>query len=266
MIKKLPLLLGIFALIISPAHASPWTQKKGEGLAILSANGYTAERYYDNHGDLKKQSRYRKSELTPYLEYGLRDGLTVGGSVALDGVNQQGRSHVGIGQSEIFARLRVLEQYATVASLANILRIPSPTSQDVLPVIGRDTPDVGLQFSLGRNVEAWGKSHYATLESAYFHRLGNPHDQVVINASFGASISERWTLVPEISTTRRVGVSGNPRFTLSAQDDYDLTTLRLSGVYALTDTWSLQLGLSQDAEGKNTGYGTGITLAVWKKF
>ena len=70
--------------------AAAWTQKAGEGLAIVKLGGYENNRYWDNGSHRRRSPSYRKLELNPYVEYGVTDRATVGANAFLLRVEQEG--------------------------------------------------------------------------------------------------------------------------------------------------------------------------------
>lgn len=61
-----------------PALAAAWTQAEGQWQINTSAVLYNTSKFFDVNGNLQHQKPLTKTELNPYLEYGLTDDLTLG--------------------------------------------------------------------------------------------------------------------------------------------------------------------------------------------
>lgn len=252
------------------AHAGAWTQAKGKGQFILTQSAYGTDHYYNNQKKTRPQLPYRKYELNPYLEYGVWDGITLGGNVSLQHVRQRladGSQHSqGIGDSEFFARLRLLEQNGFAVSAEPLVKLPSPSSPDTTPKLGASRPDAGLGLSAGYGFGGSGRPHFADLYLGYRWRLGDPRDQMRMTATFGYSLTPRWMVMPQIFVTKRRNSPKTSAITLSSGDDYDLGKAQLSALYRMNEKTSLQGGVFLHAAGKNTGAGGGLLISVWRNF
>ena len=255
----------LFVSCGAKAFAAAWTQAQQQGIVILSSSNYRSKEYYDDLGIRHSQDSYSKQEQNIYAEYGLRDWLTLGGSASFTSAQQGAYSSYGVDDSEFFLRTRLWQADGFVFSVAPIVKLPSPASRNLNPVIGSSTPSAGLQLSGGYGFEALGQHHYAALDATYYHRLGEPQDQLKLDATLGIGITSKWTLMPQLFITRRMG-SGAAGFTQSSGDDYNLSTLRVSAVYAWDDVTSVQFGAYEDISARNAGTGKGIVASVWRKF
>ena len=232
------------------AFAGAWTQAQGNLHLITTA------------------SFYHQYELNPYVEYGLRDDITIGGSVELQHLHQStfgvpGNSDWGVGDSEFFVRKRLWNEGGFVASLEPMVKLPSMESSALNPRIGNQNYDAGLGGSLGYGFSALGLHHFADIDTQYRHRFGNRNDQLRVSATLGLAMTPRWMLMPQAFLTYRAGVNGQSVFTQSSSDDYNLTRLQLSAVYDVSDKVRVQFGGFADVDGKNTGMGKGLLVALW---
>ena len=264
------LLCSIACLAPSLAYAGAWTQDQGKAQVILTGSYYNADQLWNNHGNKQSQPTYSKYELNPYLEYGLRDDLTIGTSLSLqrlhqDGNHSPGASSWGVGDSEFFLRKRLWKQDGFVASVEPMIKLPSPESSGLQPRIGSSDADAGLGLSGGYGFSAYGQNHFADVDTQYRHRFGGPNDQVKISGTLGVGITPSWMIMPQSFMTYRTGHDANAAFTQSSGDDYNLLRLQLSAVYKMSDDLSFQFGGFKDVDGKNAGVGNGALLAVWKR-
>lgn len=275
MIRRLQHLTALtFALCAaaSSALAGAWTQERGKGQVIVTNNLYYSGAFFDNRGKRQPMAPYRKEELSPYFEYGLRDGLTIGTSLSFLYLYQAGANGAppaanwGMGDSEFFARAQLWKKDGFALAIQPLLKLPSPADGDTQPRLGGRSADVGLGLSGGYSFKARGLEHYVNIDTGMRHRFGDPKDQLTFNVTLGISLAKSWVLMPQLFTTARTAKSRSPSFTQSSGDDYNLTKLQLSGIYKATDSLGIQLGAFSHVAGRNVGDGDGITLAVWKSF
>lgn len=260
------LLTLVFCLFSAQALAGAWTQAPGKALFINTLTYYQASRYYDNVGSAAYQPHYHKAELMPYVEYGLKDWLTLGGSVALQYAAQKPEQNFAIADSEFFARARLWQGEGLVVSVAPLVKLPRLTSHEDAPVLGGAHPDVGLTLSAGYGFAAFGRHHFANIDTSYRHRFGPSQDQWRVDATLGLRVSDEVTLMPQAFLTRRASKGAGGSFTQSSGDDYDDLNLQFSVLYELREDVTLQLGAFEHVQGRNAGKGSGVVFALWKRF
>lgn len=270
MTKKLFLAIALL-FPSSLAIAGAWTQEKGKWQLITTAHIYQAAYYFDANGKKQPQAAFFKQELSQYVEYGLRDNLTLGGQTSVARAFQQNASTTqnsgwNVSDSEFFARYRAWQTPDNVFSLQPSIIIPSFDSKSARPKIGSDDFSFSLRGNAGHHFSLWGKMHYANASLGYVHRLGTPNDQLKIDMTLGMNITNNWQLMPQAFATRAVGSPKMNGFTQSSADDYDLTKLQLSVLYRVTENRTLQLGAYKNLAGKNTGNGQGVLFAYWASF
>lgn len=257
----------MFLLVSHAAWAGAWTQPQGKGQLILNNWYYQADERFTNTGSDVSQPTYRKYELNPYMEYGIADGITLGTNLSLQRTSQSSNTNWGIGDSEFFARFRLLQQHGWAVAAEPMVKLPSPhASRDEVPVIGGDASDVGMTLSAGYGFEAYGKQHFITADAGYRHRFGTPEDQMRYSLTAGFSLAPKWQLMPQVFVTQRTNSPAVATFTQSTGDDYNLVKLQLSAVYHYNDEWALQAGTFSHVDGKNSGAGEGVLFAIWKNF
>lgn len=250
------------------AYAGAWSQKQGRGQLITTANLSNAAEFYNGSGKKNRQASYQKYELSPYVEYGLTDGITLGGSSSLQYATQSNNTNFGLGDSELFARFHMLEFHGFAISLQPLIKLPafSSLSTDSNPLLGSRHFDGELGALAGYGFDLFGQHHFIDTSVGYRHRLGAPKDQIKFTATTGFSLFEDWVFLSQLYVTRRTGSPANTTFTQSSGDDYDQTKLQLSAVYKLSDAWSLQAGAFTNLEGKNIGNGKGALFSIWRNF
>lgn len=259
-------LLALLALMPQGAAASAWMQEPGHGLLIVSAAQYDAKRFFDFRGSSQKQAQYQRREISPYFEYGLSDGWTVGGKTFLQRASLGAQKNDGIGETEVFVRRRVWDQAGLAMAIEPMVKLPSPDSRRDAPLLSSPSPDIGRGGNVGYGFSGAGKSHFVNMDTQYRHRMGRQRDQVRLSLTAGIGLTPDFQLMPQLFHTRRVAAKGASQFTRSASDDYDQTQLQLSGVMRVTQTVRVQLGAYADVAGKNTTKGYGVLGAVWTSF
>lgn len=261
------------ALEAGRAYGGAWTLASGDALFILTGSSYDAGERFDDKGHAKSQPDYRQYDLNPYIEYGLRDGVTIGADTQLQRASQggnptlRGQNNTGIGDSEIFLRKRLWQQNGFAVSIQPLIKLPSlQSSASDIPKLGNSHPDAALGLSGGYGFSAAGLNHFIALDTQYRYRFGAQKNQTNFAATAGIHVSQRWTIMPQAFLTYRTGKRANAGFTESSADDYNLVRLQLAAVYELRKDVSLQFGGFDDIYGKDTGHGRGVLLALWKRF
>jgi len=266
--RYLLILLEIF-VFSGNAFAGAWTQAPGDGLAIITTSYYGTDRFFDNSGHSQPQPAYTKTTLSPYLEYGWRDGTTIGANLSLQYARQDGtftQSNWGLSDSELFLRQRLWQLNGFVLSAEPMIKLPSPERASAMPKLGGHSFDAGFGLLAGYGFGAFGLNHFVDLDTHYRYRFGVPRDQINLAATAGISLTERFMLMPQMFLTYRASAPKVAIFTESPADDYNLVQLQLSAVYKLNNGVSLQGGGFATIDGKNTGAGGGVLFSVWKTF
>lgn len=263
------LMLACVVMAAASAYGGAWTQPQGSFQLIQTLRSTSASKFWDSNGNRQNQPYYSKYEYRPYLEYGLTPDITLGGSIAIQRVNQLSNNfrivHIGAGDSELFARLRLWHNDRAVISVEPFVKLPS-LSNYLLPAIGNQHTDTGIMVNAGYGFEALGRHHYADISAGYRYRFGLSNDQIHLNGTLGIALDERWTLLPQFFATWRMREPTFNRFTLSPSDDYNQLQLQLSATYQLTESLGVQAGGFTDIEGKNLGIGRGVLVALWTRF
>lgn len=265
------LLLLAVSLSAGDARAGAWTQKKGKGQLITTASYYHNSSYYDDSGTRQTSPNYRKYELNPYAEYGLRDGLTVGTNIFLQSAQQSAsatksqRQSYGLGDSEFFARARLYEKDGFALAIEPMIKLPSPSAY-LEPAIGSKHTNIGATLSGGYGFSAHGRNHFVDIGAGYIERFGTPKNQLKFSGTLGISTSQNWMILTQIFQTHRTDKSTVSPFTQSSSDDYNLTQLQLSAIYSLSEKNSIQFGGFSNISGRNTGNGDGVLFAFRRNF
>jgi hypothetical protein len=113
------------------------------------------------------------------------------------------------------------------------------------------------------------KGHaFWNVEGAYRYRNGAPADQARAEASVGADLSRRLTLMAQVFAIKSLR-NGMPLTMISnpnSQSDFDLYKYQPSVVYRLSRNTLVQFGANSAFSGRNTGRGLAPMFALWQRF
>lgn len=248
------------------AYAGAWLQPKGQGQFISQATYYSATQYYDFEGERKKQARFRKLELQPYVEYGLTDQLTIGGSAYAQTLSQSGTHNRGIADPEIFARTRVWHNETETISIQPLIKFPSRFSHDTSPRGGSKSTDAELSVLYGRNLHIVSNRDWMDSRTGYRMRNKGLSDQWRSDVALGLGVTDALTIIPALRSTVPISMTETAIYSENGDLDYALVKAELGAMYAVSDKQWLQAALSKDVYGIQTGAGTGISIGYGQKF
>lgn len=253
--------------------AAAWTLPRGQWELIKNAYYYTTSEYFDDRGIRRAQPSYTKYEINPYSEYGLQSGTTIGASVSFNAVTgtreitptlSVSGTNYGLADPAFFVRQRLWQSDNAVLSVQPLIKLPSYYSNSVLPRSGTSQTDGELRILGGYGFNFFRQHHFINLEAAYRKRMGDPGDQLRLDATLGVTLNERWQILPQLSVINTTG-GRSPLYTQNTEDDYDLVKPQFSAVYRFNETVALQAGAFTHLSGNNTGAGGGGMLSLWVK-
>lgn len=275
LLELVGLIAGLALAVPGPAYGGAWTFPQGTGQVILNNVYYLASDEFTKSGNRRAFSNdgeFTKYEFNPYIEYGVRDDLTLvlnlfARRVAFssdfsDDVN------FGVADPEIGLRYRLTPPDArTIWAVQGHIKLPL-AFPDGDPPLGNEQIDVDARVLVGRGFSIAGHWGYWDLQLAYRFRDEEPADEIKLEATLGVSLSARWLVIGQFFGTvglrngTSVRIGNNP----TIDPNYDLYKAQLSVVYDLTKSVRLQLGYVRDLAGRNTGAGDAALLAVWFRF
>ena len=258
------LVLVLVLLNASPAQAGAWLQPKGQGLFIAQATYFTSSDYYDNDGALQPQDTFTKHELQPYVEYGVSNTLTIGGSVYLNQVNQAGDDNIGMANPELFARTRMWHDGTQTLSLQPLLKLPSVYRDDRTPRGGAKSTDLELSVLYGRNVTLISPRDYIDTRIGYRWRSRGREPQLLADGLIGLQVSEHWQMITAMRQIISQDVS--PAFSENGDQDYESLKAEFTAQYTLDDRRTLHATFFDHIDGRMAGAGRGLTLGVGVRF
>ncbi len=254
-------------LLSVQAHAGAWTQPKGEGLFIAQATYFNSDHYFDFDGQRVPQPTFRKAELQPYAEYGVRDWLTVGGSAYVQYVAQSGDDNEGIGDPELFAHVRLKTwKNGDVLSIQPLIKLPSYYLKDRLPRGGSRSTDAELSVLYGTNWELWGLTGYTDSRVGYRIRGRGLSPQYRVDQAVGINITDHFLLIPAVRSVITSKYDDTAAFSEDGEQDYDLAKAELTALYKFDDKRWVHATVFDHVAGAFTGDGRGISIGYAENF
>ncbi len=239
-----------FALAPLPALAGAWTLAPGAGFVSAGAS------YYAND-----PGTFEQVSTATYLEYGLREGFTVGGSLEGDFPVGAASDRQARGTASAFGRARLWTgdqgdpfslQFGAIAPLGDLVdtgqaQIDGERALDVRALYGRG-------FATG-----WGDA-FVDLQGGFRRRFDDAADEIRIDLTAGVRPAPRWLLMIQSFSTigLRNGREGG--------SDFDVYKLAPSAGYELFDGVTVLLGAEREIAGRNIDRGLRVRAAVWTTF
>jgi hypothetical protein len=263
--RLLPFL--IIACASHSALAGAWLMPKGDGLAITQLTYFSSDAYWDVAGERTSQDTFKKWEIQPYVEYGLTDKITIGGSGYLQRVGQSGKDNTGVADPEFFLRSRLWYNDREVLSIQPLIKLPSRFHHnDRVPRGGSKSSDAELSLLYGKSLDIFSNRDYLDMRIGYRLRDRGLEPQYKADIALGVSPWERWQFIPAIRVVQAEMIDDNQAFSQTGDLDYDLLKAELTVAYRLDDGGWIQATYFDHMEGSQTGDGNGIALGYAVRF
>jgi protein XagA len=251
----------------STSYAGSFMQNEGEGQAISSINIMEAHKSFNPKGIVTKTAPTQKIEASLFIEYGVREWLTV--FVQPNYIRNQigepiNATYSGLGYSEFGGRIRILQSGTFVLSAQSSLRLPKPSDIHNVAQTGNIGSETDNRILAGKSFEFFGRSSFTDVNIGYRTRGGQPANEWRSDVTFGTRpmpefLPKLMLLVQSFNAVSDGrGLSSIPRTSSSK--------LQLSAVYDVTKQWSVQLGGYTTLIGRNYNRETGAVASVWRKF
>jgi len=258
-------LLAGSSLAAAEVQAGAWTQDDGTGQAIVTLTYYRTETDYSADGVRTGDSTFGRFELSPLLEYGATDSLTVGLQPRYQWLRHENASGSdstshGLADIDFLARQRLWRSDNSVLSFQGTVKLPGNGSDSRRPSIGSDQIDLEPRILFGHGFQLGSWSGFINLEGAYRFRLQEPADEIRFDATFGVRPVPDWLFLAQQLNT--IGVRNEH----GGGSDYDVYKTQLSVVYDVTPVLSLQLGGYVEVGNRNLDPGQAVFTALWWKF
>jgi hypothetical protein len=242
------LLAALAALHATGSSAGAWTRPQGE--TFLS--GSTT--YYRVDGS----DAYAEATAALYGEYGLREGLTVGGAAEIKQPTGSGEADEGDITLFAFAQAR-LREGAAGDPLSAQIGLELPFGADLIPQSSGD-PALDLRLLYGRGFATPLGDAFFDLQGAVRLRFGDDADELRVDLTAGIRPAARWLLLAQSFST--IGL----RNARPGGDDYDVVKIAPSIGYEIVEGVTVLLGAEREVYGRDVETGTRGRLAVWTTF
>lgn len=239
----------VWVSLAGHALAAAWTRAEGTGFSSQSTRVFTTELTSDT------DPPFRKATAATYIEYGLYEGVTIGGELdyaaRADGAEES--------LTRAFLRTRFWKDDY------NVLSGEFSGGYPVLHALSADnaardvTPDLRLGLAYGRGL-TWGAGGWAEAALSFRKRFQSPADEVKLDLTLGYRPTENIVLMGQVFGT--LGLRNEGPFGA----DYDALKLSVSAGYRITETRTLLLVVAQDVLGRNIDLGTEIGFTIWNEF
>ncbi|MFD2265077.1 hypothetical protein ACFSM5_19390 [Lacibacterium aquatile] len=260
---------ALFAIAVGfvplSASAGAWTQGEGTGQLITTLTWYRTDTTYSADGVRTGGSDYSRFELSPLLEYGATDSLTIGAQpryqwLSHDRANGSSASSNGLADIDLSARQRIWRSDNSVLSLQGLVKLPGTSNDSRRPGIGSEQIDLEPRILFGHGFTVGSWSGFLNLEGAYRFRLQEPADEIRFDATLGLRPVPDWLLLVQQLNT--IGVSNEH----GGGSDYDVYKTQLSVVYDVSSAVSIQLGGYVEQGNRNIDPGHALFTALWWRF
>ncbi len=262
---------GSFVCLPVAVMAGAWTLEPGTGQVIFGLESKLATQDFDGQGDRVSRSRYAKTELSAYAEYGLAEGLTVLFSPRLEDVNDSskwGGARTGLGYTEIGARARFVRFDAqqpgvwqgSVVSMQGSVRIPGSVDDNDPLLVGNNVFEIDARLLFGTSLQFGAWSGFVNAEAGYRWRDGDPPSELRGDLTVGVRPRPDWLALAQVFQVNTIG-GGSGGFRAGSY-----TRVQLSAVHDLDARWSVQVGANSIIAGRRALAENGVMLAVWRRF
>jgi len=264
--------LMMFGLSDIPAGASAWSQKPGEGLAILNYRYYQTDKAFTENGALITNDNggsFEQHEANLYIEYGLPKDLTLIGNFFFQHVTSSDddatNSNFGFSQQEVGLRWQFSHGIAQAFQFK--FGFPGGYSANSEPLLSNNQCDFELLYFIGDSFTLAKRNAFWSLGGGYRLRTGAPADQLRWLATAGYNLSRHFEIFGQLEGIHGLGNGREQKVdNISITTDYTLLKASLNLAYHIDDRWTLSAGPFVHYYGKNTGGGGGVLASLWYRF
>lgn len=260
------LLLCCSASTTTQAHAGAWTQESGKGLLAVSGTYYSGDRFFDNSGNKRPQSHYRKQETSAYGEWGISDDLTIGANLFLSHAEQSGKHNYSLNNPEFFVRRRAYHDDTRVVSVQSLIKLPTFAYRGRGPQSGNEATEAELALLYGQSLKLFSDRDFIDMAVAIRTRSDGLSAQWRSESKYGIGLTDNWTLVSALYLTQSITLDTPGAFREGGDLDYHLSKLELSTIYNNSNDHYWQLSGFDHIAGKQTGAGYGISITRGMRF
>lgn len=249
------LCFGLLALGAGEAAAGAWTRAPGEGFVSQTT------RYFATEPTTSRDVDFARASLGLYAEYGLMEGLTLGGEADQGMRLDDGGFGAQDGRLRGFARVRLWAGEAgDVASVEAGGSIPLSGFTSPAAPGGDESYEIRLSALYGRGLDTPLGPGWADGVLSYAKFVGDRADEIKLDLTFGLRPAPRVLAMAQLFATKglRNEAFGGP--------DFDLAKVQLSLGYEIEEKRTLLLGFARDVLTRGTSDGYEVSLALWTRF
>lgn len=258
--------LAAVAWLAAPATtlAGAWPQPAGQVQAIEQFTYYqTQTQGFDAEGRPAGRGSYRQIDVSPYVEYGLTDRLTLGMQPHLQTAwNTTGsgtKTSAALVEFDLFARWTLARHAGDVLALQGMTGVPGAASPPSSQLANRHA-QYEARLLWGHGFRLGSMSGFTDLEAGYRARMGPDANEVRLDATVGVRPARSWLLLAQSFTT--LGLRDNR----PTGADYTITKLQVSAVYSVSRHVAVQGGFYSELAGRNVSPGNAGLVALWLTF
>lgn len=258
-------LFFLVVLFINPnlVYSSAWGKKEGDFFSSYSYLYYEADHFFDSNNKKEKNfCKFRKNEHSIYVEYGLREDLTMSFKAPYAYLECNSKNH-GFSDLEVGLIRPVGIIDSSIFSLYLNSVIPTGYSYRDDPRLGYSVfgLDFGILYGYGYRD---GFMDFQLLYRSYF---GYPSNQVRIYFSNNFRFYKEVYAYFSLNTHTSLGSSTKKNLgsNIFLETDYFMLESTLGLRYSFKN-YSIGLSYLKTLFGKKTGVGSGINIHLWKSF
>lgn len=247
----------------APALAGAWPMAEGELLVIVPFSTTRANDSYGSSGKVVPHSDYRKTELAPYLEYGLTKSLTLVSSLALtrDSTDYFGIEFTQRSISRLELGMRVdLGEWRDTRFAVQALAVRHNATSGGDPFSSRrGDVDGEIGLFMGRNFTLWGLNGFTDTYGGWRYRPAGRPGETKLNVTMGIRpLADTMLLIKSESFASIGKVAGD-----YAVQRVAASKVGLSIVQQFDRNVSLELGAMRAIAGQNSLRESTLTLGLW---
>ncbi|HTV33526.1 MAG TPA: hypothetical protein VME69_10575 [Methylocella sp.] len=258
---RLTALCGFLPPSVCPSWGGAWLLPPGEGQIITDALYSVSTWTFDSHGKLISAPSYQKYELSPYIEFGVTDWLTLVAAPAYDLVRTPtaGLSYTGVGQSEVAARLGLAYWERAVLSMEVGLLSPGASLDSIGPLEVRRAASLDVRGLAGRSFAVGdGMEGFVEMQAGYrFYAQQQPGEWRI---DFTGGLRPFPWLLLLLQDFNVIS------YGWSQYGSVSWSKLQPGIVYDVSPQWSMQIGGFLTVAGVNAGREIGPLAAIWYRF
>jgi len=267
------------------AFAGAWTLPKGEGQIISTTTRSKAKNAFDVDRSQGARVDFAKLDQAVYIEYGVRENLTLVGSGALQDIRYISRdglqSYSGLGTSRIGLRYKFTTQGTWVYSIQPSFVIPDGGETVPDADLGRGGYGAEIRVLAGRNLKFFEKPAFLDLQASLDYRTGAAPEQLSFDGTLGVKVMGDVQMIGQAFAQYTTRGQFGPDVVL----ENDSLKLQTSIVYPLRRAQkdkqagdddiqpkrsvtkrSLQFGVFQTVWGRSTVKQSGVFVGLWERF